>query len=456
MSRCNILLMIADDLGLTAGCYGDASAHTPSIDRLAAEGTRFTHAFTSTASCSGSRSVIQTGLHTHQSGQYGLHHDRHHFLTFEDVATAPALLNRAGYATGIVGKVHVGPDATYPWALREESGSRDVSWVAARAEAFMAGAGERPFFLTVGFIDPHRDATRAGFGDPAGPDPVIAPEAVEVPPWLADLPEVRGELATYHHAVARMDRGVGLILEALERQGAAEDTLVIFLSDNGAPFVHSKTTLFDAGVRLPLILRVPGRGAGTENPNMVSFVDLLPTLLDWAGADGPKDGRTRDGRSLLPILEQDLRCAGWDRVFGSHTFHEITNYWPTRFLRTGRYKYHRNVAWQLPFPVSTDIYGSLSFEAMRRERAGARPLGSLIHRPAEELFDLEADPLELHNLAGDSDHAGIVSDLRCELEHWQHRTGDPWLLRDGVSLLAARDHIEEGLEMPGEWDMETG
>ncbi|MEQ8343675.1 MAG: sulfatase [Marinovum algicola] len=452
MRRRNILLMIADDLGMTAGCYGDASARTPNIDRLAAQGTRFTHAFTSTASCSGSRSVIQTGLHTHQSGQYGLHHGRHHFQTFADVATAPNLLAAAGHATGIVGKVHLGPDSTYPWASRQESDSRDVAWVAARAEAFIAGAGARPFFLTVGFIDPHRDASRAGFGDPAGPDPIFAPEAVTVPPWLADLPEVRHELAAYHHAVARMDRGVGLVLDALDRQGAADETLVVFLSDNGAPFVHSKTTLFDAGVHLPLILRVPGQGAGVANPNLVSFVDLLPTFLDWAGVEPPQDGRRREGRSLLPVLHDRARRSGWDRVFGSHTFHEITNYWPTRFLRDTRYKYHRNVAWQLPFPVSTDIYGSLSFAAIRRAGAGARPLERLVRRPAEELFDLAADPLELHNLAGHAGYGAVLAEMRAALEQWQRRTRDPWLLRDGVSVLAAQDHVAAGLKLPGAWD----
>lgn len=456
MSRRNILLMIADDLGLTAGCYGDPSAHTPNIDRLAAQGTCFTHAFTSTASCSGSRSVIFTGLHTHQSGQYGLNHDRHHFQTFDDVATAPALMNAAGYATGIVGKVHVGPDATYPWTTRDESGSRDVEWVAARAEAVMAEAGDKPFFLTVGFIDPHRDASRAGFGDPAGPDPVFEPSEISVPPWLADLPEVRAELAAYHHAVARMDRGVGLVLDALQRQGAAEETLVIFVSDNGAPFVHSKTTLFDAGIHLPMIVRAPGYAPGISNPNLVSFVDILPTLLDWSGAGMPMDGRSREGRSLLPILQDTKRRAGWGRVFGSHTFHEITNYWPTRVLRTERYKYHRNVAWQLPFPVSTDIYGSLSFEAMRREKAGARALTSLIDRPAEELFDIESDPLELNNLAELAEFGDLVKSLRSELEDWQKLTGDPWLIRDGVSVLAARAHIDEGLELPDTWDLMTG
>lgn len=445
----NILLLIADDLGLMTGCYGDPTAHTPHIDRLAAEGTRFDHAFASTASCSGSRSTVYTGLHTHQSGQYGLNHDRHHFQTFADVATAPALLNAAGYATGIIGKVHVGPDAVYPWAWRDESWGRDVGWMAERAAAFLDDAGDRPFFLTMGFIDPHRDASRAGFGEADGPDPVFSPDDVSIPPFLNDLPEVRQELASYHHAIARMDRGVGLALDLLETRGLADDTLVIFLSDNGAPFIHSKTTLFDAGIRLPLILRCPGR-APAVSPAMASFVDVLPTLLDWASAPMPDDGRPRDGRSLLPLLGRGEAPEGWDAVHGSHTFHEVTNYWPTRFLRTRRFKYHRNVAWQLPFPISTDIYGSLSFEAMRR--AAPESIDRRVHRPAEELYDLDADPMETTDLATDPAMSGVLEDLRTRLEDWQRRTQDPWLYRDGVSELALKDHLREGLALPDRWD----
>jgi N-sulfoglucosamine sulfohydrolase len=222
----NILLLVADDLGRMAGCYGEPAIATPNIDRLAREGTRFDMAFTSTASCSASRSVIYTGLHTHETGQYGLHHDHHHFMTFGHVETAPLLFNNAGYLTGIIGKVHVGPPEVYLWALREESGTRDVAWMAERATAFFDQARDaaKPFFLTLGFIDPHRDATRSGFGNetdyPGVEDRVFSPDEVSVPPFLSDLPEVRTELAEYYRSVYRLDQGVGLVLAALERAGS--------------------------------------------------------------------------------------------------------------------------------------------------------------------------------------------------------------------------------------------
>jgi len=455
----NILLMIADDLGRMAGCYGETAIRTPNIDALAGRGTRFDMAFTSTASCSASRSVIYTGLHTHETGQYGLHHDHHHFMTFADVPTAPRLLNQAGYHTGIIGKVHVGPAEVYPWTLREESGTRDVAWVAARAGAYFAArlADRVPFFLTVGFIDPHRDETRGGFGndDFGAEDPVFDPDAVAVPPFLPDLPEVRAELAAYYRSVHRLDRGVGLVLAALDAAGLAEDTLVVFLSDNGAPFLNSKTTLFDAGVHLPLILHRPGQRAGVANPNLVSFTDLLPTFLDLAGA-APDPGKRR-GRSLLPILEDSAPRPGWDIVFGSHTFHEVTNYWPTRFLRTPRYKYHRNVAWQLDFPFSGDLYGSLSWQGIRRTdpvMIGKRPLRDYVRRPPEELFDLETDPQEVTNLAQDPDQADRLASFRARMEAWQRDTRDPWLYRDGVSVMAVEHHLPNGLHLPERFDFD--
>jgi N-sulfoglucosamine sulfohydrolase len=456
----NILLLIADDLGLMAGCYGERSIRTPRIDGLAAQGTRFDMAFTSTASCSASRSVILTGLHTHQNGQYGLSHDHHHFQTFGHVASAPRLLAEAGHHTGIVGKVHVGPRHVYPWDVVEESGTRDVRWVTRRAGAYFdaRAADGRPFFLTVGFIDPHRDLTRGGFGNDvrgSAEDPVFDPGDVAVPPFLSDLLEVRAELAAYYRAAHRLDRGVGYVLNALAAAGLAGETAVLFLSDNGAPFLNSKTTLHDAGIHLPLLMRVPGRSAGVANPNLVSFTDLLPTFLDLAGAS--PDPGPRRGRSLLPILEARTRLEGWDRVFGSHTFHEVTNYWPTRFLRTPRWKYHRNVAWQLDFPFSADLYGSLSREGMRRQdppRIGERAVRDYVRRPPEELFDLQADPGEVRNRAGDPDQADRLAAFRAEMEEWQRETGDPWLYRDGVSVRAVRHHMDEGLSLPGGFDFD--
>ncbi|KAH7045137.1 alkaline-phosphatase-like protein [Macrophomina phaseolina] len=470
----NILLLIADDLGREqTGCYGCKSIKTPNLDSLSASGSKFDMAFTSTASCSGSRTVIYTGLHTHETGSYGLNHERNGFQTFPNVETAPQVFNRLGYRTGILGKVHVGPGTAYPWEIQEQSESRNVAHMADRASVFFQGAqaDNKPFFLTVGFVDPHRQLhVRGGFGNVQGnhdsrlQDHLYKPEDVEVPSFLSDIPEVRQELVEYYRAITRMDQGVGRILDALDAAGARHDTLVLFLSDNGPPFINSKTTLFEAGVRLPFLMRAPGISTpGTVNPSLVSYTDILPTFLDWAGhghINAPEGKIQRRGRSILPILSTTTPEPGWDCVFGSHTFHEITNYWPTRYMRDCRYKYHRNVCWKLDFPFAMDLYASLSFEGMRNAKPpmiGQRRLKDYIRRPPEELYDLENDPLEVENLAGRDEARGVLKEMREALEEWQRETRDLWLWRDGTPLVLYRtsNYAREGLRIPDRFDFDT-
>lgn len=475
----NILLLIADDLGREQiGCYGCKAANTPNLDDFAGTGSRFDMAFASTASCSGSRTTIYTGLHTHENGSYGLVGQRNGFETFSHVETAPEVFNRIGYKTGILGKIHVAPKAKYPWQVQQEDDeSRDTAKVADNAEEFFneAKLEDKSFFLTIGYVDPHRVlATRGGFGNVDGnydsrlQDHIFQENEVEIPQFLQDIPEVRRELVEYYRAINRLDQGVGLVLQALERSGLAEDTLVLFLSDNGPPFVNSKTTLYDAGVRLPFILRVPGNATGIINSNLVSYIDILPTFLDWAGhkdlqlpqgSVGP-----RRGRSILPIADVATVEAGWDHVFGSHTFHEITNFWPTRYMRDRRYKYHRNVCWKLDFPFAMDLYASLSFEGMRNSgtdtqpaRIGKRTLKSYIRRPAEELYDLDKDPDEIHNLAGEPQHQEQLLSMRSALEKWQTETEDLWLWRDGMAVQRFRefDYKREGLKIPDRFDFDV-
>lgn len=393
----NVLLVVADDLGLMLGYYGLDAIQTPHVDKLAGEGTRFTNGFASTASCSGSRSTIYTGLHTHQNGQYGLQQGWCPFQT-HDHMTAPALFNALGYQTGVIGKVPVGPRNVYLWEWYAPNLSRDVRKTAAEAGRFFDKAAEtgRPFHLTVGLRDPHRDETRGGFGNDEDdvrniPVPAYQPENVVMPPLISDVPGLRAELVEYYKSISRMDLGIGLLLKELAARGLEETTLVVFVSDNGSPFLNSKTTLYDAGVRLPLVVRRPGGGArngGRSNSNMVSRVDILPTCLDWAGEPDHGDDSARPAvltantgkspkrcdTSFSHILDADgvLPADKWQpHVFGSHTFHEVQNYWPTRFARDNRYKYHRNIAWRLDFPFATDLYVSLSWEGLRNSASTA-------------------------------------------------------------------------------------
>src|SRR5688572_316531 len=430
----NVLLIIADDQGRDLSVYGNPVLRTANLDRLAARGTLFTNAFATVSSCSPSRSVIYTGLYSHSNGMYGLAHDVHNQHLLPSVRTLPQVLSAAGYRTALVGKKHILPDDALPFdeeLAPERPGNRDVAFMAAQARKVIAKNADRPFLVIVGYSDPHRAPENFG-NTRAWPEVTRAtydPAKVIVPAHLPGLPEVRRDLADYYESISRLDSGVGLLLDALRETAHSDDTLVIYMSDNGRPFPGAKTTLYDDGIHLPLIVASPGQGKrGVRNSGMVSWVDILPTILDWAGVPAPTSQRLA-GRSILPILEQ-ADPAGWDRVFASHGFHEIQQYYPMRALRTREYKYIVNLAAPLEFPIAGDIASSPTWQAVVARPAaglGARTMQAFLHRPAEELYDLRKDPSEVHNLAADPAHRAVLERMRAELTRFRADTHDPWL-----------------------------
>ncbi len=426
----NILVLIADDLGLHTGAYGDPNARTPNLDRLAADGVRFTNAFSTTASCSPSRSVMLSGLHTHANGQYGLAHAAHNQSYLPSIRPLPELLRGAGYRTGIIGKLHVNPLSAFPWDLKSEGGNRDVASMASRARQFIAGAGDRPWYLHVGYADPHRDAT--GFANREYPGVTrtpFDPAKLRLPGFLPDNPAVRADVADYYESANRLDQGIGMMMEVLRASGQLDNTLVVFLSDNGMPFPNAKTNCYEASLHLPLIVRSPAGPRGRVNNAMVSWADLTPALLDWAGARPPE--YPLHGRSFLPVLGEESP-AGWDEVFFSHTFHEITMYYPMRGVRTRRFRYINNLFPELEYPHASDLWNSKTWQSVLAEgpkaMLGKRPVGAYLRRPAEELYDVEADPGEVVNLADSPKHKDTLLSLRARVLDWRKRTGDPWMI----------------------------
>jgi N-sulfoglucosamine sulfohydrolase len=425
--------MIADDLGLHTGAYGDTTARTPNLDKLAGEGVRFTNAFCTTASCSASRSVIHSGLHNHANGQFGHAHDFHHFAYHEHVRPVSSLLKDAGYRTGVIGKMHVSPIGRFRWDLDAQASDRDVQSMAVRAGDFIKAAGGSPWFLQIGYGDPHRADKGFANRDYPGVTPVkFDPAKVAVPSFLPDNAATRAEIAEYYEAGNRLDQGIGMVMQALQSAGQLDNTLVIFISDNGMPFPNAKTTTYDAGIHLPLIVRSPSQSRrGLVNSAMVSWADLTPTILEWTGAKGPD--YTLHGHSFLDVLDQE-NPAGRDQVFFSHTFHEITMYYPVRGVRTRKYKYSRNLFPELSFPFSTDLYASASWQSIRKSgpnaKIGRRKISDYLHRPAEELYDISKDPDEVANLAQSPAHRETLEMLRAETHKFRERTGDPWLVND--------------------------
>ncbi len=468
----NVVVIVADDLGFQLGCYGDKVAKTPNIDRLAANGMRFTRAYCTTASCSASRSVLMSGLYNHATGHYGHAHGAGHFSTFESVRSLPVMLGEAGYRTCLVGKYHLAPEYTYKFETQRQEGTqgaRNTVRMAQNAKAWIAENDPRPFFLYFCPTDPHRAGADSFANHPDQPDfypgskPVVyRPEEVSVPSWLPDRPEVRRELAEYYQSIARMDVGIGTLLDALKESGHWDDTLVMFLSDNGPPFPGAKTTLYEPGANLPLIVRDPrGKTQGRTNDALVTWVDVTPTVLDYCGVepkaispvrpgenigrppvagDAKKPNAAKNagemkpyplhGRSFLSVLDQE-KPSGWDEAFYSHTFHEITMYYPMRAVRSGKYKLIFNIANPLPYPFASDLQASPTWQAVLKrgdeyEQYGQRTVKAYLHRPRFELFDLEADPHETKNLADDPAHKQTLETLQSKLQKWQDATKDPW------------------------------
>jgi N-sulfoglucosamine sulfohydrolase len=305
---------------------------------------------------------------------------------------------------------------------------------------------ERPFFLYFASDDPHRANAVLPDGRPTfdtypkpnrfgnrdagypGITPVtFRPEDIPVPAYLPDTPACRAELAEYYQAIARLDQGVGRLIEVLKAAGKYESTLILYLSDNGAAFPGAKTTLYEPGMRLPLLVRAPGRAKpGAVQSAMVTWADLAPTVLDLAGVTVPAG--TMDGRSFRAGLDgEDLR--DWDEVFASHSFHEITMYYPMRVVRTRRHKLIWNVASGLVYPSALDLIKSpswISVTSTGGTKFGARTVEAYLRRPAFELYDLERDPDEVVNLADDPAHRRLQAELLAKLKAFQAATRDPW------------------------------
>ncbi len=418
----NVLLYVVDDQGTDdAGCYGNPVIKTPGLDLLAKNGVRFTHGFCTTASCSASRSVILTGLHNHANGQYGHQHSFHHFISFPKVKSLPVMLASKGYRTASAGKYHVAPKEVYHF--EKFIGGRSPQQMADACRDFITTDKEQPFFLYFCTSEPHRPFRREGSDE-------VDPKDVIVPSYLPDSPECRNELAKYYGSVQRADSGLLRLIEILKETGNWENTLVIYISDNGIAFPGAKTNLYEPGMRLPCVVRNPyQQKTGHVTDAMVTWADLTPTILDFAGAS-PKSVSFH-GRSFVKVLDGSKQ-EGWDEVYASHTFHEITMYYPMRVARGRRYKLLWNIASGLDYPFASDLFASATWQGVLKRgetHYAKRSVESYIHRDKFELYDLENDPDEVKNLASDPEHADILKKMQTKLRDFQKETKDPWIVK---------------------------
>lgn len=419
--RPNIVVIIADDLGCDdIAPYHMAAARTPNLARLAREGMRFDRAFLTCSSCSPSRSSLITARYPHATGACELHQPLP-----ADQVTFVERLRESGYWTAAAGKWHLGPHPKKRFDLVVEAAAplpadvpRDGSGCEHWLPTLDRRPADKPFFLWLAAFDPHRDYANGAVSPPH------RPEDVAVPPFYPDTPAVRRDLALYYDEIARLDGYVGRLLDALSARGLVENTLVLFMTDNGRPFPRSKTTVYDSGIRTPLIIRWPaGIAPGTACGALVSSVDIGPTLVELAGAESSTSFQGRSFVRLLSDPSGSIRPA----VFAEHNWHDFTA--RERAVRDPRYKLIVNERPDLPGTPPADAVRGDTFQEMRRLRdEGGLTAGQgsvfVTPRPREELYDLETDPHELVNLAGDPRHEPALHRLREELATWSRETGD--------------------------------
>jgi N-sulfoglucosamine sulfohydrolase len=414
----HIVFITCHDLGRYLGAYGVDTVHSPSFDRLAAEGQLFTRAFCISPGCSPSRAAMATGRYPHSNGVMGLTHPPFAWDLHDDETPIAVVLRNAGYSTHLFGFQHIttqldriGFDEFH--GFDRLAGCHEPALgqnVAGRFDAFLRAASlDRPLYMELNLEEPHRPYDQGG----AHPDDS---QGVTVPAYLPQDDASRGEMAAVQGAIRQADAAFGRVLESIDTTGIAESTIVLFAADHGLAMPRAKCTLYDAGIEVTLMLRAPGLApaAGRSIDALVSNVDLLPTLLDLAGV--PTPARVQ-GRSFAPLLRSE-RFEPRDEIFAEKTYHSY--YDPMRAIRTDRYKYIRN--FETSFAV--EVPGDVAQGSIYRRHV---ELYEGHEHPPVELYDLSVDPNELENLAGRAELSETERDLDDRLWHWMEETGDPLL-----------------------------
>lgn len=412
-TRPHIVIFLCDDLGRTdCEIYEPrVGIPTPNLSRIARAGMVFTHAFVASPSCAPSRAALLTGVNPARSGAMF-----NHTLPDPAIRRWPAYFRAAGYETASFGKSAHGASAAsfgFDHASHFNSPERidaAVAWLERRKPG-------RPLCLFVGTNWPHTPWPETSELDPA---------AIALPPTQVDTPEQRAWRARYAQAIILADRELGRVYDTA-RRALGDDTLFLFSSDHGAAFPFGKWNLYDEGIRVPLVAVWPGRiAAGSVSAALVSWLDLLPTCLEATGVEPPPGGRAAgeiDGRSFLGVL-RGMTTDHRERVFATHSGDGTMNEYPIRAVRTRDWKYIRNLSPDAEHHThidrATNEHGG-GFWPSWIEKAKADPdaaaaVARYHRRPAEELYDLRADPWERHNLAAEPASAARLRELRRELD----------------------------------------
>jgi len=412
----HIVFILADDLTFRdLGPYGTPNVNTPNLDQLASEGLRFDRCFQATAMCSPTRHNIYTGLYPIRSGAYP-----QATWVKPEVQSLAHFLPPLGYRVALTGKRHIHPLSAFPFDYLDEDTEPDLEVV----EAYLREDLNKPTTLFLCYREPHTPWNR---GDPGQYDP----DTFVLPPNFVDTPRTRELLALYYAEITWLDAQVGATMAMLDRLGIADNTLLIFASEQGSAFPFAKWTLYDSGLQAGLIARWPDVIApGTSTDAMVEYVDITPTFIDLAGG-APRDDL--DGRSFAAVLRGETDHHK-DYTFGIQTTRGISSgpeHYGVRSVRSDRYKYIINLTPETAFSNNVTLTDRKWFSFWRTwvEAGESDPVAQAtadryVNRPAEELYDVVTDPYELTNLAGSPELADIQTDLRERLMAWMQDQGD--------------------------------
>jgi len=442
--RPSVVWLAMEDTSPRLGCFGDDLARTPNVDGLAAEGRRYPNAFSTAPVCAPSRSAVFTGCHQNAIGT-------HHMRTTHTSDAAPELptpydavpphyvtgiteyFRRAGYYCTLDAKTDYQFGAPFTMWDRQRGATQSRS----RTDSPGSGPGwwddardpDQPFFAVFtngvthesGQWDPTEPGTDDQFGG-AVEHPETDPDAVDVPPYLPDTETTRTAIARQYDNIARSDEWIGEILDRLDADGHAEDTIVVLWSDHGEGLPRAKRWPYDSGTNVPLVVRWPGQvDDGDVDDRLVSLVDLGPTMLAACGLDVPQ---YCDGRPFLGAANEERRqfvVSTRDRYDESYDM--------IRSVRGERYRYVRHYRpgrpyrqW-IPFRNRHPVMQELLERDAAGDLTGAQSWFAE-NRPAEELYDLANDPHETENLVGNPAHADVLDRLRDALDEWRERVDD--------------------------------
>jgi N-sulfoglucosamine sulfohydrolase len=421
----NLLLIIADDCTYRdLEVYG-GQAKTPHLNRLAAEGMKFSNCFQAAPMCSPTRHCLYTGLYPVKSGAYP-----NHTQAYEWVKSIASYLQEVGYQTHLSGKTHIGPASVFPFEYSKLKGDNNPDPLVLKAVIEQGAASGKPFLFIAASNEPHEPYTK---GDPS----VYPPAELTLPPVLADTPETREAFSKYLAEVTYFDSQVGELVALIDQAGLRENTLVMVLSEQGNSFPFAKWTCYDAGLQSACLVRWPAAvKAGSVSEALIEYVDVVPTFLEAVGLARPE---VLDGRSFLPVL-QGTATQHKTHVFGLQTTRGINNgsdHFGIRSVRDARYRYVRNVSPKMRFEnaaTKDPVFQSWQRLAEAGDAAAQKLVKDYQQRPAEELYDCLADPWNRVNLINEDNVGSVRAELRQQLDQWMKQQGDEGLATELKAL----------------------